>query len=102
MRSLLLIATVSSSGSVTLTLLTMYHDEEMPAGFRDADFEMRDLQAQANRESRLRKRGICAHGWTQGPPGPPDKPTSVVTCLYCGQTWQTDAEAYAARREVLL
>lgn len=43
------------------TKRTMY-DPELPRGFQDADFEMRDLQRAANRESRLEKQGICCHG----------------------------------------
>ena len=27
----------------------MYRDQELPAGFQDADFEMRDLQSVADR-----------------------------------------------------
>lgn len=68
---------------------------------QDADIEMADLQAAANREARLRKRGICTHGWLQGPPGPPDAPTTVATCLHCGQTWPTIDDAHEARRAAL-
>ncbi len=32
------------------------YDEELPGGFQDADFEMRDLTASANQQSRLQKK----------------------------------------------
>jgi hypothetical protein len=76
------------------------YDPESP--IQDADIEMRDLQASANRETRLRRQGICTHGWLQCPPGPASKPTKVVTCLHCGQTWATEDEAHEARREALI
>jgi len=80
----------------------MNRDFELPNGLQDADLEMAGLQATANREARLRRKGICSHGWLQCPPGPPDKPTTVVTCLHCGQVFKTEAEAYEAKREALI
>lgn len=38
------------------------YDEELPAGFQDADFEQRELEELGNRMARLKKRGICVHG----------------------------------------
>jgi len=67
-----------------------------------ADIEMAQLQAAANHESRLKKRGICTHGWLQGPPGPVNKPTNICTCLHCGKTWPTVEDAYKERRELLI
>ena len=80
----------------------MNRDPELPNGLQDADLEMAELQASANREARLRRKGICTHGWLQCPPGPIDKPTNVVTCLHCGQVFKTEAKANEARREALL
>ncbi len=80
----------------------MSHDFELPGGFQDSDLEMTELTAAANRESWLRKRGICTHGWRQGPPGPASKPTTVWTCLDCGQVFQSEAEMETARQEALL
>jgi hypothetical protein len=77
------------------------HDPELPRGFQDADLEMAELTASAKRETRLRRAGICAHGWLQGPPGPDHKPTSVVTCLDCGAVFASEADAHEARREAL-
>lgn len=57
------------------------------------------LEAAGRKIAELRARGICTHGWLQGPPGPKDKPTTVVTCLDCGKVWKTLAEAYAAGRQ---
>ena len=71
----------------------MYRDPELPAGFQDADFEMRDLQSVASRVSKLRKRGICVHGWTQG------QPNGSVKCLDCGALFATAAAHWAAHKE---
>lgn len=40
------------------------YDPELPGGFQDADFEMRELTASANRAARMRKAGHCTHDWT--------------------------------------
>ena len=72
-------------------------DDETPAGYRDADIEMAELTAVANTAARLRKRGICSHGWMQGPPGNP-----VLTCLDCGKEFPGgDAEHWAERNRIL-
>lgn len=67
----------------------------------DADIEMAELEYAANREARLRRKGICAHGAYQGPPGPPNKPTSVFTCFDCGKVFQTEEELHEERQEIL-
>lgn len=72
------------------------YDPDLPAGFQDADFEMRDLQAAAARDARLRKAGRCTHSWYQDPPGPPSAPTSVYTCHHCGATFPTEAALMAS------
>ena len=59
----------------------MSYDPEMPAGFQDADFEMRDLEEAANRSAALRKAGHCDHGWS-GPQA--DKPGRRI-CHHCGE-----------------
>ena len=71
-------------------------DSELPRGFRDADFETRELEASAARQAARARKGICSHGWLQGPPGRADRPTKVWTCNHCGQTWNTEAESHAA------
>jgi hypothetical protein len=76
-------------------------DEELPRGFQDADIEMATLQERANLESRLRKKGICTHGWIQGPPGPVGKPTTVATCNHCNKVWPTVEAAHEERAEIL-
>lgn len=68
------------------------HDFELPNGLQDADLEMAELTASANRYARLKKLGRCQHGWRQGPPGPTHKPTTVWTCLNCGKVFKTEAE----------
>lgn len=79
----------------------MRHDFDLPGGFQDADLEAAALNEAANRETRLKRRGICAHGWLQGPPGPKHAPTKVCTCLDCGKTWATTDEAHEERRLIL-
>lgn len=74
-------------------------DPESP--IQDADIEMAELTAAANKESRLRKRGICAHGWIQGPPGPWNKPTTVWTCQDCGKVFQSENDLMEERRNLL-
>lgn len=71
-------------------------DDDTPAGYRDADLEQAHYEAMGRTLARLQKRGICAHGWTQGPPGKP-----VLTCLDCGATFADAAEHQATRDEVL-
>ena len=68
------------------------HDMELANGTQDADLEMAELTASANHHAALRKRGLCTHGWRQGPPGPWHKPTTVWTCLHCGKVFQSEAE----------
>lgn len=45
----------------------MMYDPELPAGFQDADFEVRDLEAAAADHRRLRRQGYCTHQSGQGP-----------------------------------
>lgn len=61
----------------------MNYDPELPAGFRDADFEMRDLEAAGRRSARLRRKGLCDHGWRQSYPGHPV--VGEARCLHCGK-----------------
>ena len=61
----------------------------------DADIEYAALCDTADRESRLAKRGICAHGWRQG------RPDGSVECLYCHEVFASEEAADDARAEVL-
>lgn len=40
----------------------MFYDEELPAGFQDADIEQAEFEAEGRRLSALHARGICTHG----------------------------------------
>lgn len=60
------------------------------------DAAQRHLEKIGNKISALRRRGICTHGWMQGPPGKP-----VLTCLDCGATFANEAEHMEARRDAL-
>src|SRR5262245_18390491 len=79
----------------------MTEDYDDPAPIRDADIEMAELQEVADRSARLRKRGICTHGWLQGPPGPPSAPRTDCICHHCGKTWPTVDEAIEEGRRLL-
>jgi hypothetical protein len=74
---------------------TNMYDDELPRGFQDADLEMAQLTAAANRESRLRKRGICTHSWYKAPAGQP------AVCNHCNKEFPTEAALLAERSEVL-
>ena len=63
----------------------MYRDHELPGGFQDADFEMRELEAAGRRASEARKRGQCDHGWRQEGNGRNDIPIGKAKCLHCGK-----------------
>ena len=73
----------------------MMRDFEIPSGLQDADIEMADLTAQANRESRLMKKGICTHGWRQG------NPDGSVKCNNCGKLFKSWDAIEAARQEAM-
>ena len=75
------------------------YDPELPSGFQDADLEMAQLTESANRTARMRKRGICDHGWIQGPPGRPDAPRTDWLCHHCGATFATEAMLEDAREQ---
>jgi len=68
----------------------MYRDDELPGGFQDADFEMRDLEAIGQVEDMLKKRGICTHGWM-----------NHNTCLDCGRTFDNVKGAAEERGRIL-
>jgi len=79
----------------------MWRDPELPNGFQDADFEMRDLEEKARRSAEARKRGKCDHGWRQGQPGTfPGSPLQMEKCLHCGKV-ATRLELDRERREIL-
>jgi hypothetical protein len=69
------------------------YDPELPRGFQDADFDLRDLEARAREVQAARRRGICDHGWNQGPyqgagvhpfwQGPADAPVGSFFCFHC-------------------
>jgi len=65
----------------------MYHDQ------MDADILTAQLHALGRRDSALRKRGICSHGWSQG--------QAPCKCLHCGKVFPTFDAMCAERREIL-
>lgn len=50
------------------------YDPELPAGFQDADFEMRELEYEGNAIARGRKAGRCQHTSVVGLPTTLDGP----------------------------
>lgn len=69
------------------------HDDEMPRGFQDADFEMRGLEASARRSGNARKRGICDHGWT----GPVVQGQPERQCYHCHRQFPNESAMDADR-----
>ena len=61
----------------------------------DTDIELHDLTTAAHTIGRLKRKGICFHGWRQGPPGKP-----VCTCLDCGKTWPSELHCDEEIREL--
>ena len=59
----------------------MYYDEELPRGFKDADLQAGRLNEIANLDARLKKQGICTHGWRRNHSGNGTR----VECLHCGK-----------------
>ena len=45
----------------------MYYDEEIPAGYQEADLLQAEYERESNQIWAERKRGICHHGWQLGP-----------------------------------
>jgi hypothetical protein len=48
--------------------MSYFYDEELPNGFQDADFEMRELEEEAAHIHALNKAGICTHNSWVGLP----------------------------------
>ena len=74
---------------------TMYHDDELPNGFQDADIEMAALIDAGDRAAALEKQGICTHGWLFAPA------VGEAHCKECGQVFPNAQAAHAAAAEAL-
>ncbi len=70
----------------------MTHDPE--STIQDADLEMNSLVCTANRMSRLKKKGICFHGWRFAPDH------GEAKCLDCGKVFKNSAEMEEETREL--
>jgi hypothetical protein len=78
----------------------MNRDPELPNGFRDADFEMRELYELGAKSAALHKQGLCDHGWRQVGQINNNVPVGLAKCLHCGKL-ATEAELDEERRELL-
>lgn len=85
------------------------YDPELPAGFQDADFEMRELAEEGARIAQLRKAGICTHESWVGLPASGEvfypeqedlKPGQVRCTDLCKALFDTEDELFEAREEV--
>jgi len=65
------------------------------AYLQDADIEMAQLTATADRLARIEADGTCTHGWHQR------RADGTVVCNRCGQVWANEEEAHAAFEEYL-
>jgi len=63
----------------------MNRDNELPNGFQDGDFELRELEEQGRYEAYLRKIGKCSHTWRQIGNSNNDIPKGFFKCLHCDQ-----------------
>lgn len=60
----------------------------------DADIETRELENAGNTISRLKKKGICCHGWIKAPAG------CAVICLDCGKIWKNYSDFDEEREQI--
>lgn len=60
-------------------------DANLPAGFNDADLEMHEITLAAHNISRLKKKGICTHGWYFAPAG------HRAHCKECNADFESEA-----------
>jgi hypothetical protein len=90
-------------------MLSYYYDEELPAGFQDADFEQREMEELGNQIAALERKGICTHGHTVGlgADGVAHYPEAEGLvgqqrkCSDCGEVFADDDDWNDARNEVL-
>lgn len=71
---------------------------------RDADIEYNELMVAAQHESRLKRLGICTHGWTQGanPVHAPHLKAGQVQCKECGKVFASETDLNDERNERLI
>jgi hypothetical protein len=65
---------------------------------QDADIEMAQLAAAGRRQARLRRQGVCTHGWIETRGG---SETHPVKCKDCGKLFRTEEELHEERSELL-
>lgn len=62
----------------------------------DVDIELHDLERAANTMARLRRKGVCFHGWTQTSRVAPH----TCTCRDCGIVFASEADCFEAREDL--
>ena len=70
-------------------------DLELPNGFQDADFEQNALERLGARSAKLRKQGICSHGWLFAPEH------GEAKCLHCNKVFPDSETARDEGRRIL-
>lgn len=89
--------------------MTMNYDEEVPAGFQDADLEQAEAERTGDRIAALREAGICTHGWIVGRPESgeifyPEQEYLTrpeVLCKDCGAVFPNEEAWDQARAEAM-
>ena len=61
----------------------------------DADIQQAQLEETAARHDRLRRKGICTHGWHE------PTPDGRYRCKLCGKVWDTEEAAFQAHEQYL-
>lgn len=84
------------------------YDPELPAGFQDADFEMREMEEIGDAIAAARKAGRCTHGSAVGylpVPAYPEQegltPGQLRCTQGCGEVFESDQDWYDAMNEAI-
>jgi hypothetical protein len=70
-------------------------DTELPAGFQDADFDMRSLESAGRHAQAMRRKGLCPHSWVMAPD------VGEAKCLDCGKVFQNAAALWAEHDRIM-
>jgi hypothetical protein len=78
-------------------------DDDVPAGYTDADLLQAEFEAEGDRLAAIERTGVCTHSGTQGYSERcrPDLNPGQVACLDCGVMFASEDDYLDAREEVL-